>query len=136
MIIGRIEQPVVFKMARCFDLQRDSGARKRAEIAEPELHFNFVWRRCRDHMGFKSAARASKRLMRQASRLLARGAVKTLSGDLPGLEFRIELESAGGDFAETFAAAQTDGESNQLVLAAKFEAAFGHTAIYLADVQR
>jgi hypothetical protein len=40
------------------------------------------------------------------------GKYSSLSGDLSGLVFRIEFECAGGDFAETFAAAQTDGEIN------------------------
>src|SRR5262249_8267302 len=58
------------------------------------------------------------------------------SGHLAGLVFRIEFECAGSDLSEPLAAAQTDGECDQLVLTAKFKAPFGHTAIDLADVQR
>src|SRR5262249_35778554 len=50
MIIGRIEQPVVFKMARGFNLQGDSGPRERVKAVESELHFNFVLRCHRDHI--------------------------------------------------------------------------------------
>jgi hypothetical protein len=142
--IWGVEQPVVFKMARCFNLQDDSGARERGEIVESELHFDFVRDCCRDHMAFNGTARVSKRFgaARMVNRLFAKSAARsrarrcTQSGYLPGLVFRIEFERAGGYLAETFAAAQADGERDQLVLASKFEAAFGHTTVYLADVQR
>src|SRR5262245_58725590 len=55
--------------------------------------------------------------------------IDALSRYLASLVFRIEFEGARSDFSETFAAAQTDGERDQLVLAAKFKTAFGHTAI-------
>src|SRR5262245_60137172 len=49
---------------------------------------------------------------------------------------RVEVESAGGDFAESFAAAQRNGQGDQLMLAAKLKSALAHLAIDFADVER
>src|SRR5262249_35004757 len=134
-MVSGIEQKVVFKMSRYFNLQRDPGARERGQIIESEFYFNFVWRCHSAHITLNSTACVSER---QASRMTAgsRARYRIQSGHLAGLVFRIELERAGSDFSEPLAAAQTDGECDQLVLTAKFEPSCGHTSIDLADMQR